>query len=101
MIRTDFLRENAGLYTKGAKDKAQAVKSMREIAQKEYDIDPILWEKSYHFKPEDITEETVKDTRYYQCRRCDVETIGDDNICFDCGEPVGTTGRRTFAFIVE
>lgn len=96
-----FMGEGAGLYTKGFMEKSKAVFAMRREAQREYDISPIMWDEYYHFTPEQITEESVVLTWYYQHRSCGTETIGDDNICFECGESCGTRGRRTFAFISE
>lgn len=95
--------ECAGIYTKGIKDKDEAIRLMREDAEREYDISPSQWKDYYSFSPEDITDKTVKETRYYQHRNkfCEGETIGDDGVCYHCGEVLENNGRKTFAFFAE
>lgn len=91
--------EGYGMYTKGTKDKAEAVKAMQEYARHEYEIDPDEWLSDNKFHPIEISELTVEATRYYKCRDCSGDTIGDDNLCFECGDTIGTVGRHCFAFI--
>lgn len=98
-IKVCYLKEGIGLYTKGTKIKEEAVKAMYEDALHEFNIDKLDWYDTYSFLPEDITNESVIETWYFQCRKCDMETIGDDNLCYECGEPCGTNGRKTFEFI--
>lgn len=98
-IKVNYLFEGLGMYTKGTKNKEKAVKAMYEDAIAEYNLDKIYWNDTYSFLPEEITNESVIETWYYQCRKCGIETIGDDNICYECGESCGTNGRRTFEFI--
>ena len=101
MKKVLYLTEGIGLYTKGVKDKKEAAKLMREEAQREFDVYLATgsdWGTDFNFLPEDITEESVKEDWYYQHRSCDSETIGDDGICFQCGEPCGTGGRKCFSF---
>lgn len=101
MKKVLYMTEGFGLYTKGIKEKSEAVQAMRKEAQHEHDLDPESWGNWYKFSPEDIKDESVKQLWYFQCRRCDTETIGNDNICHECGETCGTNGRRTFAFITN
>lgn len=96
-----YMAEGAGMYTKGFKEKQQAVDAMRKDAQHEHDLNPYEWSNYYKFAPSDITLDTVKETWYYQHRSCESESIGDENDCYECGEPCGTGGRRTFAFISD
>lgn len=79
------LAENMGYFTFRCKDKKQAQKLMQEISDG-YDGDKIDINK--------IEEERM----YYHKSGCQMYTIGDDNICFECGETVGTVGRRTFVY---
>lgn len=91
------MSEGLGLYTKGFKDKASATKAMRKEAEREWASDEGWGEEYFQFKPDDITEESVVETRYYYHRACEIDSIGD-NVCYECGETCGTNGRRTFAF---
>lgn len=81
-----------GIYTKYCKDKGLAIKLM----QKELDD----WRSSDHSKERlskaVINEETVKEGRYFHHNKCGIDTIGDDNDCYECGEPCGTNGRSCF-----
>lgn len=104
MKKVLYLTEGMGMYTKGVKTKEEAVRLMREEAQRELDVYKVIksnWDKDFSYLPEDITEETVELTWYYQHRVCESETIGDDNICFQCGEPCGAGGRQCYAFIIK
>ena len=96
-----YLSENEGLYVKGFKDKESAVKAMREDAEHEKSLDEGFWNEIYKFQPEDITMESVIETRYYQHRFCETESIGDDGMCYSCGEPCGTGGRWTYAYFAK
>lgn len=98
-IRVYAFSEGYGMYTKGTKNKAEAVKAMQDYAWEDYRVDPDDWMSFQKYHPKEVTEETVEATRYYKCKACSVDTIGDDNMCFECGEIVGTVGRHCFAFI--
>lgn len=94
------MAESSGLYTKGVKEKSEAVQLMRaEVAREQEVYKKINHPWDYPFTAEDITDESVKETRYYQHKACEGETVGDDNDCYHCGETCGTGGRKTFAFI--
>lgn len=100
MEKVLWLAKSFGLYTKGVKEKTEAVRLIRaevEHEQKVYEKIGSPWD--YPFSGEDITDESVKETRYYQHKSCGGETIGDENSCYHCGEPCGTGGRKTFAYI--
>jgi hypothetical protein len=98
MKRVIFMAEGMGMYVKGFKNKSESVKAMRLEAETEEMLDMLEWGDYYKFSPKDITEDTVKETRYRQHRYCETETVGDDDICYECGEPCGTSGRMTFAY---
>lgn len=102
MTKVLYMFDGVGMYVKGAKTKDHAVKLMRAEAEKEFAVYEKIgenWEDDYTFLPDEITNDTVKATRYFQHRKCNVETIGDDNYCIECGEPCGAGGRVCFAFI--
>lgn len=94
--------EGVGMYTKGIKNLEEAVVAMREYATHEKSLDPEAWGEYQAYDPNTVTTETVKKTWYYQCRKCNAgDTVGDDNLCYECGEPIGTgSGRQTFMFLV-
>lgn len=93
-----FMGEHAGVYTKGVKTLEQAVEIIRaEVAQEKKDFGE-HWGEYYSFGPENITAESVKQTRYYRHRRCEIESIGDDPTCYECGEYINGNGRLTFAY---
>lgn len=100
MKKVFFMAEGFGMYTKGIKDKKEATELMRKEAQKEFDIDPKYFGDYFNFKPDEITEDSVVESNYFQHRNkdCEGETIGNDNICYHCGEPINGSGRKCFAF---
>lgn len=88
-----FVEKN-GAYAKHCKTKTQALKAIVEELKS--------WGEDYlkdrvSVDPDKLTENDVKETWYRQCRACDVETIGDDDTCYECCEPRGTKGRKCFA----
>ncbi len=97
-MRAIFMHEGAGVYTKGAKTKEEAVDIMRKEVEQEKKAYGKSWGDHHAFNPEDITLESVKETRYYQHRKCEVDSIGDDGDCYECGEMINGNGRLTFAY---
>lgn len=97
------MAEGFGMYTKGIKNKKEAVRLMRKEAEDEYKLDPKSWEDYYSFDIEKIDMISVVETRYYQHRnkKCEGETIGEDSICYHCGENIESNGRKCFAFFAE
>lgn len=93
-----LMHEKAGVYTKGCKTKEQAVELMRKTLQKEVEDFGPHWYEYYSFGPEQITVESVQETRLYHHRICEVDSIGDDNVCYECGESLNAKGRTTFAY---
>ena len=101
MRKVIFMGEGLGVYTKGYFDKPSAVIAMRKAAERDKALDGNEWEDYYKFQPEEITDESVKETRYYQHRRCEGETVGDDNICYHCSDSINSGGRPTYAFFAK
>ena len=98
-----FMAEGSGIYTKGIKDKQEAITLMKKEAQKEFDISPGEWGEWYSFSPEDIHSNSVVESHYFQHRNklCEGETIGNDGTCYHCGEQIESSGRKCFAFFAK
>ena len=92
------MAEGSGVFTKGYTDKASAVDAMRKAAERDKALDSDEWDEYYKFQPEEITDESVEETRYRRHRRCEGETVGDDFICYHCSESLSSNGRLTYAF---
>lgn len=93
-----LMHERAGVYTKGVKTREQAVEVMRKEVEKEKAAYGKEWDEYYSFGPENITMESVQETRLWKHRICEVDSIGDDNVCYGCSESLNAKGRPTFAY---
>lgn len=85
-----FFAEGEGMSSYRCKTKEQALKAMQELWN-----DDIEYSKE-NYGEQEITLEHIKEVRYYTHKRCGNMTFDDDNMCWECGEPCGTTGRKTF-----
>jgi len=102
-IRVFEFSEGRGMYTKGTRNFDEAVIAMRGYAMHEQALDPLAWadNSNQSYDPKTVTKETVKEMRYWTCKDCGVSTIGDENICFECNDPIQGVGRLTFAFFAD
>ena len=87
----NFFEEGEGMFTHHCRDLKTAIKAMQE----EWEIEKE--ENISNFGNIVFDELTVKEERMYHHRACEWYTIGNDNICGQCGEVCGTVGRKTYS----
>lgn len=93
------LTEGVGLFTLRCHSKEEAIKLMKDFVSRESELEPQWWSEYRGYSSDEITEDTVKEERMYQHRSCGY-SIGD-SLCFECGEPCGTVGRKTYVFYAD
>ena len=85
-----FFSEGDGICVQRCKIKAEALKLMQEIWNEDLEYN----KKKYG----DIqfTEDKVKEERYWYCRKCETNTLGEA-VCNECDHFFTSNGRPCFA----
>lgn len=84
-----FFVEGDGMSTYHCKTKEQALIAFQELWNDDIDY------SIENYGDQEITIDRIKEAIYYTHKHCGEMTF-DEPFCWNCGEPCGTVGRKTF-----